>query len=568
MLYLLTCIYRGVIVVATMYVDVSTVHLGNKSYTRYLLRESFRENGRVKHRTIANLSPCSPQEIDAIRLALRHKEDLSALQTAQPAIVLRQGPSVGAVWLLQEVARALGLEKALGTTEQGKLALWQAIARVLDQGSRLSAVRLATTHAAGEILGLKPFDEDALYANLDWLAAQQTEIEGRRFDHRPAPSTTGLFLYDVTSSSLEGEHNAFGAFGYNRDKKRGKRQIVIGLLCDSSGRPLSIEVFPGNTQDLKTFSAQIEKVATRFGGGDITFVGDRGMIKAPQIKALGEKEFHYITAITKPQIEALLAQGTLQMNLFDEALAEITSSEAERYILRRNSVRAQEITASREDKYQTLVNAVTAANAYLAYHPRANPDRALNKLQRRAERLRLHDWTTLALQGRTIHLGKDPDALAECARLDGCYVLKTDLPASNAPKEIVHDRYKDLALIEWAFRESKTVHLEMRPIYVRLESRTRGHALVVMLAYLIVHELAQRWRHLDLTVQEGLDRLATLCLTEVHLPGQSVVYQLPLPSPALQEILDAAQVHLPSKLPYSGIVVTTNTKLPQRRKLS
>lgn len=209
MLYLLTCIYRGVIVVATMYVDVSTVHLDNKSYTRYLLRESFRENGRVKHRTIANLSPCSPQEIDAIRLALRHKEDLSSLQTAQPAIVLRQGPSVGAVWLLQEVARALGLEKALGTTEQGKLALWQVIARVLDQGSRLSAVRLATTHAAGEILGLKPFDEDALYANLDWLAAQQTEIEGRLFDHRPAPSTTGLFLYDVTSSYLEGEHNAF-----------------------------------------------------------------------------------------------------------------------------------------------------------------------------------------------------------------------------------------------------------------------------------------------------------------------------------------------------------------------
>lgn len=550
-----------------MYVDVSTVHHGSKSYTRYLLRESFRENGKVKHRTIANLTPCAPQEIDAIRLALRHKEDLSALQTAQPAIVLRQGPSVGAVWLLQEVARALGLEKALGTTEQGKLALWQIIARVLDQGSRLSAVRLATTHAAGETLGLKPFDEDALYANLDWLVAQQAEIERKLFDHRPAPST-GLFLYDVTSSYLEGEHNAFGAFGYNRDKKRGKRQIVIGLLCDSSGRPLSIEVFPGNTQDLKTFSAQIEKVATRFGGGDITFVGDRGMIKTPQIKALGERQFHYITAITKPQIEALLAQGALQMDLFDEALAEITSSEQERYILRRNPVRVQEITASREDRYRILVDAVRAANASLAHHPRAKPDLALNKLQRRAERLRLHEWTTLVLKGRTLHLGKDLDALAECAKLDGCYVLKTDLPASNAPKEIVHDRYKDLALVEGAFRESKTVHLEMRPIYVRLESRTRGHALVVMLGYLIVHELAERWRHLDLTVQEGLDQLATLCLTEVHLPGQSVVYQLPLPSPALQELLDAAQVQLPTKLPYSGIAVTTKTKLPERRKLS
>ncbi|MGH8652976.1 MAG: IS1634 family transposase [Gammaproteobacteria bacterium] len=549
-----------------MYVDVSTVRQGTKSYTRFLLRESFRENGKVKHRTIANLSQCAPQEIEAIQLALRHKANLSALQTMPPAIVLKQGPAFGAVYLLHEVARSLGIDQALGTTREGQLALWQVIARVLDQGSRLSAVRLATAHAAGEVLGVERFDEDALYANLDWLAAQQATIEERLFAQRTPSTPRGLFLYDVTSSYLEGKHNAFGAFGYNRDKKRGKPQVVIGLLCDGSGRPLSIEVFPGNTQDTKTFASQIDKVAQRFGGGEITFVGDRGMIKTPQIQALGVEKFHYITANTKPQIEALLKQGTLQMSLFDESVAEITPPEGDRYVLRRNPHRAQEIAASREDKYQTLLNAVAVSNAYLATRRRANPTLALEKLARRAQQLQIHPWVTLTLEQRTLRLEKNTQALAESAKLDGCYVLKTDLPPATASKELVHERYKDLALVEWAFRESKTVHLEMRPIYVRLESRTRGHALVVMLAYLLIHILAQRWRYLDLTVQEGLDQLATLCLTEVHTPNQPPAYQLPIPRDSIHQLLDAAHVRLPTKIAHRSTVVTTRTKLTQRRK--
>jgi len=549
-----------------MYVDVSTVRQGAKSYTRFLLRESFRDHGKVKHRTIANLSHCSPQEIEAIRLALRHKEDLSALQTAPPPIILKQGPAFGAVWLLHEVARDLGIPQALGTTRAGKLALWQVIARVMDQGSRLSAVRLAGTHAACDVLGVDRFDENDLYANLDWLAAEQAAIEQRLFEKRAPTSTTALFLYDVTSSYLEGQHNVFGAFGYNRDRKRGKRQIVIGLLCDGQGRPLSIEVFPGNTQDPKTFAAQVDKVAHRFGGEEITFVGDRGMIKAPQIKALGDEKFHYITAITKPQIEALLAQGIVQMSLFDESLAEITTPDGERYILRRNPLRAQEIAAAREDKYRILSTAVEAANQYLATHPRAKPSLALAKLERRTQQLRINVWTTLTLTERTLGLAKDTAALEACAKLDGCYVLKTDLPVTTASKELIHARYKDLALVEWAFRESKTTYLEMRPLYVRLESRTRGHAFVVMLAYLIIKELAQRWAALNLTVQEGLDQLATLCLTEVHLPHQPVSYQLPTPRDTVQQLLDAAAVHLPNKLPGPRGGVTTKTKLTQHRK--
>jgi hypothetical protein len=549
-----------------MYVDVSSLRRNGKTYTRYLLRECYREEGKVKHRTVASLSRCSPEEIEAIRLALRHKQELAALGAIKDSVQLHQGPSIGAVWLVYQVARHLGIEQALGPSRQGRLALWQVIARVVDQGSRLSAVRLAATHAACDVLGLERFDEEDLYGNLDWLAAHQTPIEDRLFQLQPKEPASGLFLYDVTSSYLEGEHNELGAFGYNRDGKRGKRQLVMGLLCNGGGRPLSIEVFAGNTQDPKTFTPQVKKVAKRFGGRGITFVGDRGMIKSQQIEALGERQFHYITAITKPQIEALLKSDVLQLGLFDETLAEITTEEGLRYILRRNPHRAEEITASREDKYQTLSKAAVESNHYLSTHPRARVEVALRRLENRCQKFRLAQWVKLFIEGREIRVAKDLQALGEIAKLDGCYVLKTDLAREAASKETVHERYKDLALVEWAFRESKTVHLEMRPIYVRRESRTRGHAFVVMLAYALIKELATRWQPLDLTVKEGIDQLATLCLTEVRIKDHAPYHQVPIPRDTLQRLLDVAQVRLPQVLPSRGVTVTTKTKLQNRRK--
>jgi hypothetical protein len=216
--------------------------------------------------------------------AIRHKADLARMVAPadKGGLELIQGPSVSAVWLLSQFARDLGIVAALGSDRQGKLALWQVIPRVLDQGSRLSAVRLAGGHAAGAALGMISFDEADLYANLDWLANNQADIEPRLFGRRTPASAPDVFLYDVTSTYLEGEHNAFAAFGYNRDRKSGKRQIVIGLLCDADGRPLSIELFAGNTSDVKTFSSQLSNAAARLGAERVTFVGDRSMIKAPQ----------------------------------------------------------------------------------------------------------------------------------------------------------------------------------------------------------------------------------------------------------------------------------------------
>ncbi len=552
-----------------MHLDISTLQRNGRTYKRVLLRESYRQDGKVKKRTIANLSACSDEEIEAIQLALRHKHHLAEVGSAEQSLCVQQGPSVGAVWVVYQVARRLGIAGALGNSREGKLALWQVIARVIDQGSRLSAVRLAGNHAACDVLDLGPFHEEHLYANLDWLKAHQVEIENKLVHKSSAGQATELFLYDVTSSYLEGEKNQLAAFGYNRDGKRGKRQIVIGLLCDREGTPLSIEVFKGNTQDTQTFASQVSKVAERFGGGAVTLVGDRGMIKGPQIeeiKAYEDHEFHYITAITKPQIEKLLAQGDIQIGLFDQALAEVQVEDDLRYVLRRNPARAEETKRQREDKYQALRQAVDEQNRYLKAHPRATLDVARRKIERKSQQLKIDKWVVVSAQERAIALSKDNEQLQETEKLDGCYVLRTDLSPQIACKELVHGRYKDLALVEWAFRTSKTVQLEMRPIHVTLADRTRGHALVVMLAYRIIKELACCWRSIDLTVQEALQELDALCVTEVSIAGKGAYHRIPEPRERSRQLLEAAKVKLPTFLPNKGIRVATKKKLTSSRK--
>lgn len=548
-----------------MYIDTSHITRGGKTYTRHLLRESYRAHGKVLHRTIANVSHCSAAEIEALRLALRHKEDLEHLGTLTDSLLLKQGLSFGAVWTVYHVARRLGIEQALGTTCAGKLALWQVIARVIDQGSRLSAVRLAMSHAACDVLGLGPFDEDALYENLDWLAYRQAAVEDTLFAKRTRLKPVSLFLYDVTSSYLEGTQNELAAFGYNRDGKKGKMQIVIGLLCDEDGQPVSIEVFPGNTADPHTFASQLEKVKVRFGVHEITFVGDRGMIKGQQIEDLAQQGLHYITAITKPQIEKLLRTGTFQMDLFDQEVAEVLTEEGIRYVLRRNPVRAQEVKDTRHAKLATLQAQVTKQNHYLTDHPRANAQGALHKLVARAEKLRIADWVELTVAERALTLTIKEDAQAEAAKLDGCYVLKTDLTPAQAPKELVHDRYKDLASVEQAFRSCKTAHLEVRPIFLRREARTRAHALVVMLAYQIIRYLASCWSAFDVTVEEGLHALATLCLVEVAPKNAPSYHCLPTPRDTIARLLHSADIKLPKVFSLSGVRVSTKKKLQSER---
>jgi hypothetical protein len=549
-----------------MYVARATWPSSNgKSYQSVYLRESYREGPHVRKRDIANLTHCDPKEVAAIELALKFKGDLSSLGSLDN-IQLRQGLSVGAVWTVYQVAHRLGIDTALGHDFAAQLALWQVLARVLDQGSRLSAVRLAQVHAACDVIGIRRgFDENDLYTNLGWLSQQQQMIEDRLFARRQGQKPE-LFLYDVTSSYLEGQDNALGAYGYNRDGKKGKKQIVIGLLCDQRGEPLSTEVFRGNTQDPATFASQVKKASERFGCEHVTFVGDRGMIKSGQIKDLAQAGFHYITAITKPQIQTLLKSGVLQMNLFDAALCEV-SDEGVRYVLRRNPLRAEEMSASRADKKASAERLRETLDGYLSEHPRAKVSTAERTVRAKIAQLKLSDWLSVEAAGRSLKLTVNQTALDEVSRLDGCYVLKTDLPESAAAKQVVHDRYKDLAEVEQAFRNCKTTHLEARPIYVRTEEHTRGHVLVVMLAYLIRRELSQAWTSLDVTVEEGLNQLQTLCSTEISVEGGGSCLRIPTPSPATLPLLKALPIELPKLLPHFKTRVVTRKKLPQRRQV-
>jgi transposase len=536
-----------------------------KTYTSIYLRESYRDGDHVRKRDIANLTHCDPQEIAAIELALQFKGNLAALGSLDK-VQLSQGPSVGAVWVIAETARRLGLDQALGGGFAGQLALWQVVARVLEQGSRLSAVRLAQVHAACDVLGIRRgFDENDLYTNLTWLSEHQEAIEKRLFTQRRGQQKPELFLYDVTSSYLEGEDNAYAAYGYNRDGKKGKKQIVIGLLCDEQGTPVSTEVFRGNTQDPKTFAAQVQKASERFGCERVTFVGDRGMIKSGQVEDLSQAGFHYITAITKPQIDTLIEARLIQMELFAAEVCEV-QREGVRYVLRRNPLRAEQLAASRADKQAAVERLRQNRNRYLDEHPRAKVATAEKALRVKIEQLKTHAWLQVEAEGRTLKLTVNQPALEETARLDGCYVIKTDLPESAASKQVVHDRYKDLTQVEQAFRTCKTAHLEMRPIHVRTAEHTRGHVLVVMLAYLIRRELSRAWAALDATVEEGLHQLQTLCVTEVKVEGGGSCLRIPTPSVAAAALLKALKIRLPEALPHTETAVVTRKKLPTRRK--
>ena len=543
---------------------------GKISHRCILLRQSYRLNGKAKNRTIANLTHCTPEEIAAIRLALEHKKDLSALTQLSKSVELREGLSVGAVWTVYQVARQLGIEKALGADRNGKLALWQVMARVIEQGSRLSSVRLAQRHAACDVLAMRRgFDENDLYENLAWLTDQQSKIERRLFEFHYVDHKPDLYLYDVTSSYLEGDCNAMAAFGYNRDGKKGKMQIVIGLLCDENGNPLSIEVFAGNTQDPKTLGTQIKKVVEEFGGKEVTFVGDRGMIKSQQIDQLGEKGFHYITAITKAQIEKLLADGVLQMELFESALAEITSqSEGLRYVLRRNPQRAVEIQEVRDSKLRALKQKIEERNHYLKNHRRAKVQTALSTLCAVAGKLKIKDWVSIEASERIVKVQIDSEALKEAQKLDGCYVLKTDLSPEVANRQVIHQRYKDLAFVERAFRTSKTVELEIRPVYVQIEASTRGHALVVMLAYQIIRHLQKAWSAFDRTVEEGLRELSTLCSIEVVVKDRTSCHRIPTPRAISAQLLQSLKIQMPEVLPHLKARVVTRKQLQKQRKIA
>jgi hypothetical protein len=529
--------------VPIMYVEeVKTKSTSGRIHSCFLLRETHREGKKTIKTTVANISHLPANEIEAVRQALRHKK----VGITQEDVELRGGKIVGSLHVIIELMKRVGIYEALGSTRSAKLCMWLIFARLIEQGSRLASVRLAERHDTS-ILGLNQFNEDDLYESLDWLAERQEAIQQALFKGRYGNKAPSLFLYDVTSSYFEGMENELAWWGYNRDGKKGKMQIVFGLLTDEDGEPIAVEVFEGNTSDQATFIELVKSFGKRFGVKKITLVGDRGMIKSVGIEELHKHEFTYITAITKPQIRTLLKNGVIQLGLFDKEVNEVTTKNGVRYILRRNPKRAVEMQATREDKLEKLREKAKAETEYLKAHPHALEAKAEKRLQAVAKRLVINSVVKIVIEERKASVEVLEENWAKAAELDGCYVLKTDVTAKAADTKAVHGRYKDLAKVERGFKTIKTGLLEVRPIWLRKKSRTQAHVFVCMLAYLVARQI-EKITDDEETVSDALQQLNRIALVEMAL-GKSIVPAIPAPPPEVQSILDRLSVSIPGAVP-------------------
>ena len=471
-----------------------------------LLRESYREAGKIKKRTLLNLSDWPHERIAGFKALLKGG---TVIPKDQDAITIIRSLPHGHVEAALGSARRIGLDRLLGPkpapAQAGgnrcrDLVLALAISRILDPGSKLAAARALSpdtaTSSLGEQLDLGVVDEDELYSALDWLAVRQPAIEAALAKRHLSSGT--LVLYDVSSSYLEGRCCPLAQFGYSRDGKRGKLQIVYGLLCAPDGCPVAIEVFAGSTSDPTTLTSQVTKLKERFALDHVVLVGDRGMITQARISAdLKPAGLDWITALRAPAIKALLEGGALQMSLFDDRdMAGITSPEfpGERLIVCRNRALAGERARKREDLFAATERDLARIAAAVARKRQPLCGKAEIGLEIGAvlDKHKMAKHFALDITDTRFSFARKTDEITMEAALDGLYVVRTSLPAAALDDTATVRSYKSLSLVERAFRCIKTVDLQIRPVHHWLADRVRAHVFVCMLAYYLEWHMRQR----------------------------------------------------------------------------
>ena len=466
-----------------------------------LLRESYREGGRVKKRTLANLSKLPQALIDGIA-ALIDGAKVTGRREAEPAFEIVRSLPHGHVSAAQGMIRKLGLDRTLqGRTQVDKrvrrLIEAMIIQRIIAPGSKLAFHRALSPETATSSLalsvGLADVAEREVYEALDWLIGEQPRIEAALAKKHLACGT--LVLYDVASSTMEGRCCALAKHGYSRDHRPDRPQIVYGLLCAPDGTPVAVEVFEGNTSDPQTIRDQIDKLKRRFRLAHVALVGDRGMITSARIvEELRPAGLDWISCLRAPQIAALAADsGPLQLTLFDERdLAEITSSEfpGERLVACRNPVLATERARKREALLQSTERQLSRIADTVARKP-SKHDAATIGLAVGAvidkHKMKKHFSLDIA-DGRFGCKRREAEIAAE-ARLDGIYVIRTSLPKDQVGSEAAVAAYKSLALVERAFRTLKGVDMQVRPVHHWLATRVKAHVFLCMLAYYVEHHM-------------------------------------------------------------------------------
>jgi hypothetical protein len=460
-------------------------------YETHLLRGTYREDGKVKHETVGNISHLPVHVIEVVRRALRGEQLVAADDAFEIVRSLPHGHAAATFATL----RKLGIEKLLASRRRRERDLVTAmiVARILEPGSKLAtgrAVHRDTAHSTlGELLGVEDASTDELYAAMDWLRTRQSHIESK-LAARHLDGT--LVLYDVTSTYFEGRTCPLARRGHSRDGKRGKVQIVIGLLCDPEGRPVAIQVFDGNTADPTTLAPQIEKIRGRFGLGRVVLVGDRGLLTSARIREeLAPIEgLSWISALRGPAIAKLVSQGTIVRSLFDERdLAEITSPDypGERLMVCRNPLLADErarkrveLLAATEKELDKIVAATTRDR-----RPLRSEAKIGLRVGRVANKYKVAKHFEMTITEDSFAYARKEEQIRAEASLDGLYVIRTDVSAEQMSAEQTVDNYKSLSRVERAFRSIKTIDLKIRPIFHRKAERVRAHVFLCMLAYYV-----------------------------------------------------------------------------------
>ena len=479
-------------------------------YESVLVRRTYREGGKVRHETLANLSALPAETVTAVEATLKGER----LVPAGQAVTITGSLPHGHVAAVHAMAVKLGLPALLGPAGRARdLALALVISRVVRPGSKLATLAWWGDTTLGADLGVEQASTDDIYAAMDWLARRQDAIEAQLAARHlaPAANPARMALFDLSSSWLEGTHCPLAARGYSRDGRKGTLQIEYGLLTDPQGRPVAVRVFPGNTGDPAAFTGIVQVVREEFGLQTMVMVGDRGMITSARIEALNRLEdgtqrpdpYGWITALRAPAIKKLMADdGPLQLSLFDQQdLAEITSGDfpGERLIACRNPVlaadrarRREDLLAATEKLLDPIIARVTAGRLAGAAKIGVEVGKVIN-------RHKTGKHFDVAITDDSLTVARRQAQIAEEAALDGIYVIRTPVPAGQLDAPAVVASYKNLSRVERDFRSIKSDDLDLRPVFHRLEERVKAHVLICMLACYLAWHLRRAWAPLTFT---------------------------------------------------------------------
>jgi len=479
-----------------MHVAAVPSRQGGREYSSVLVRQSYREGGKVKHRTLANLSKLPPAAVDAVRAVLRGE----AVGPLDQAFEIERALPHGHVQAVLGQLRQLKLDQLLGArpSRERELALAMIVSRVLQPDSKLATARSLGSTSLAATLGIEGADEDELYGAMDWLLKRQPAVEAALAGRHLAEG--GLVLYDLTSVYLEGSKCELARRGYSRDGKRGLPQIEFGIITNAEGCPVSVDVFEGNLADPMTVAAQVDKLKERFGIAEVVLVGDRGMLTSARIEALKQAgDVSWISALRSVQIATLIKDGDLQLGLFDQRnLAEISSPKfpGERLVVCKNPALAEDRARKREELLQAteqelnkLVESVAAGRLKTATVIAERVGRILGRFKVGKHFLREVGEGSFSYR-------RDQAKIDAEAALDGLYVIRSNVAPERLSEQDLVRSYKLLSGVERAFRTMKSVDLQVRPVHHRLADRVRAHIFLCLLAYYVRWHLERSWASL------------------------------------------------------------------------